>query len=111
MRAPKPSVMFDLLCSLLGAEESKFQQNSRRVKGVYSSSPCMTRGLSLEIQHLTGDREPLRIQVMTHTGEGTGGSSFLYSVGAADFARQVWAIQAGLRMAQVIGVNTGDLKP
>ncbi len=108
-RAPKPEIMFERLLSILKLEKSEFQQNSKRVKGVYTSNPRMTRGLTLNKQHLTGDKSPLRISVATHSGEGTGEGQILYSCGAREFAEKVWAIEAGIEAARVLGVKVGDL--
>ncbi len=104
-RSPKPEVMFERLLSVLKLEKSVFvKHGAGEVKG-----PYMTKGLTLEIQHLTGDKSPLRIQVGTHSGEGTGQGSILYSCGAREFAEKVWAIEAGIEAARALGVNVGGL--
>ncbi len=108
MRAPKPEVMFERLLSVLNLEKSVFQQNSKRVKGKYSSNPCMTKGLTLCVLNY-GDGEGKRISVATHSGEGTGEGSILHSCGAKEFAEKVWAIEAGINAARQLGVKVGDL--
>lgn len=117
-RAPKPEVIFERLLNILKLERSEFVPEMKTSNGArpdqksykITTTPAhMTRGLTLHIQHFDGDRQPLRIQVATHTGEGTGEGNILYSCGAREFAEKVWAIEAGINAAKALGVKVGDL--
>jgi hypothetical protein len=116
MRAPKPEIMFERLLKILKCEKSEFVPAFKTANGPkgckgykVTENPChMTRGLTLEINR-PGDGM-LRISVATHSGEGTGEGSILFSCGAREFAEKVWAIEAGIEAARNFGLaRMGDL--